>query len=127
MNTLLRFSTVLMFVVMLIWSGCTTTKSSKTAIPNYIGQWNFSLELPDQTIKGYLTFSQEGEEVLSAIGVEEGETQLSDFTINEESFSGSFEYMGYTVDVSGDFEGNVLNGKMSAEGYEFPFEALKQQ
>jgi len=127
MKTLLRFSPVLLVVAMFIWSGCASTKSSKTAIPNYIGQWNYSLELPDQTIDGYLKFSQEGEEVIGMIGGDEEEMPLSDFIIDDEKASGNFETMGYYVNMSGTFEGDVFNGKMSAEGYEFPFEANKQQ
>jgi hypothetical protein len=127
MKTLFKFSPVLFVVIILIWSGCATTKSSKTAIPNYIGQWNYSLDLPDQTINGYLKFSQEGDEVIGIIGGDQGEETLTDFAIDEEQVSGNFDYMGYSVDVSGIFEGDILKGKMSAEGYEFPFEANKQQ
>ena len=127
MKTISRFSPVLLVVVLLILAGCAATKSSKTAIPDYIGQWNYSLDLPDQTINGYLKFTQEGEEVIGVIGGNEGEAPLADFLIDEEKMSGNFDYMGYSVDVTGMFEGDVLKGKMSAEGYEFPFEANKQQ
>ena len=78
-------------------------------------------------INGYLKFSQEGDEVIGMIGGDDGETQLSDFMIDEEKVSGNFEYMGYSINVSGIFEGDVLKGKLSAEGYEFPFDANKQQ
>jgi len=127
MKTLYNFSSIIFMVTILIWSGCTATKSSRSAIPDYIGQWNYSLDLPDQTINGYLKFSQEGDEVIGMIGGDDWETQLSDFAINEEKVSGSFDYMEYTVNVSGIFEGDVLKGTLSAEGYEFPFEANKQQ
>jgi hypothetical protein len=127
MKTIFRFSPFLIVFVMLIWAGCAATKSSKTATPNYIGQWNYSLELPDQTIDGYLKFSQEGDEVIGVIGGDEGEMPLTNFLIDEEKASGNFEAMGYNLNMSGTFEGDVFNGKMSAEGYEFPFEANKQQ
>jgi len=127
MKTVFRFSPVLLVAIMFIWSGCAATKSSRSAIPDYIGQWNYSLDLPDQTINGYLKFSQEDDEVIGMIGSDDGETQLSDFMIDEEKVSGNFDYMGYSINVSGTFEGDVLKGMMSAEGYEFPFDANKQQ
>ena len=114
-------------VLMLFIAGGASTKKSKTSVPNYIGQWNWSMDLPDQTINGYLKFSQEDDGVIGVIGGDQGEQQLTDFVIDEEKVSGNFDYMGYSVDMNGTFEGNVLNGTMSAEGYEFPFEANKQQ
>jgi hypothetical protein len=38
-----------------------------------------------------------------------------------------FEAMGYDIQLSGTFEGEVLKATMSAAGYDFPFEAQKQQ
>lgn len=116
-----------MIVVMLIMAGCTSTKKSKTSIPNYIGQWHYVLSLPDQDIEGYLKFSQEGEAVVGVVGGGEGETPLSDFAIDEEKVSGTFEAQGYEIQMSGTFEGEVLKANMSAAGYDFPFEAMKQQ
>ena len=116
-----------MIVVMLIMAGCASTKKSKTSIPNYIGQWNYVLSLPDQDIEGYLKFSQEGEAVVGVVGNAEGETPLSDFAIDEEKVSGTFEAQGYEIQMSGTFEEEVLMANMSAAGYDFPFEAQKQQ
>jgi hypothetical protein len=127
MNTILKTSPFLLAVIMMLWSGCASTKKSKTAIPNYIGQWNYVLQLPDGDNEGYLRFTQENDQVLGVIGGDQGETQLSDFIVDDEKVSGNFEYMGYFVNMSGTFEGNVLNGKMATEGYEFPFEAQKQE
>ena len=114
-------------VIMLFLAGCASTKKSKTSIPNYIGQWNYVLSLPDQDIEGYLKFSQEGEVVSGVVGGQEGETPLTDFAIDEEKVSGTFEAMGYEILLSGNFEGDVLKASMSAAGYDFPFEANKQQ
>jgi len=118
---------VLMAVVILVLSGCSATKKSKTSIPNYIGQWDYVLSLPDQDINGYLKFVQEGEAVLGYVGGDDGEMPLEDFMIDEEKVSGKFEAMGYEINVSGNFEGDVLKATMSAAGYDFPFEANKLQ
>ena len=126
MKTIVKISPFLLVMVILVWSGCSSTKKSKTAIPNYIGQWNYTLALPDGDINGYVKFFQEEGQVKGILGGNEGETQLTNLEISEESVFGNFEYMGYSVTMSGTFAEDVLNGKMSAEGYEFPFEAHKQ-
>jgi hypothetical protein len=127
MKNLKNVYPVVMLVIMLFIAGCASTKKSKTSIPNYIGQWNYVLSLPDQDIEGYLKFSQEGDAVNGVVGGQEGETPLTDFAIDEEKVSGTFEAMGYEIQLSGNFEGDVLKASMSAAGYDFPFEANKQQ
>ena len=116
-----------MMVVILLLAGCASTKQSKTSVPHYIGQWNYVLSLPDQDLEGYLKFTQESDVVTGVVGSQEGETPLSDFMIDEEKVSGTFEAMGYEVQLSGNFEGDVLKANISAAGYDFPFEATKQE
>ena len=127
MKAIAKISPFLLVMVMLVWCGCSSTKKSKTAIPNYIGQWNYVLALPDGDFEGYVKFFQEEDQVIGIIGGRDGETNLTNLVITEESVSGDFDYMGYAVTLSGTFVEEVLNGKMAAEGYEFPFEAHKQQ
>lgn len=125
MRTNRKFIPVILFTVILILSGCASTKKSKTAIPNYIGQWNYTLSLPDGDYPGYLKFSTQEGQSIGMIGNTDGETQLQDFLIDEEKMSGNFDFQGYSVSVTGTFAGEILNGMMSAAGYDFPFEAKK--
>ena len=127
MKNSIRVFPIVMVVIMLFMAGCASTKKSKTSVPNYIGQWNYVLSLPDQDIEGYLKFSQVDDAVVVVVGGGEGETPLSDFAIDEEKVSGTFEAQGYEIQMSGTFEGEVLKANMSAAGYDFPFEAQKQQ
>jgi hypothetical protein len=108
-------------------AGCATTKKSKTSVPNYIGQWDYVLSLPDQDINGYLKFAQEEDAVVGFVGSDEGETSLNNLMIDEEKESGTFEAQGYEIQLNGTFEGDVLKASVSAAGYDFPFEAKKQQ
>lgn len=126
MKTIVKNAPFLLVVVMLVWSGCSSTKKSRTAIPNYIGQWNYTLALPDGDMEGYVKFVQEEGQVNGVIGGNNGEAELTNLMISEEAVSGNFVYQGYSVTISGTFSEDILNGKMAAEGYEFPFEAHKQ-
>lgn len=127
MNTIMKLSPVLLAVILMLWSGCTSTNKSKTAIPDYIGQWDYVLAGPEGDIKGFLIFKQENGQTIGVLGGDQGEATFSNLSISEEKVTGNFNYMGYSVYMDGLFEGNILKGKMSAEGYEFPFEATKQQ
>jgi len=127
MKNTLKLFPIVMVVIMLYMAGCASTKKSKTSVPNYIGQWDYVLSLPDQEITGYLKFAQEDDSVVGFVGSDEGETILNDFAIDEEKVSGTFEAQGYEIQMSGTFEGDVLKANMSAAGYDFPFEAKKQQ
>ena len=127
MKNALKLYPVAMIVIMLFLAGCATTKKSKTSVPNYIGQWDYVLSLPDQDITGYLKFAQQEDSVVGFVGSDEGETPLNNFMIDEEKVSGTFEAQGYEIQMNGTFEGDVLKASISAAGYEFPFEAKKQQ
>lgn len=127
MKNTLKLFPIVMVVIMLYMAGCASTKKSKTSVPNYIGQWDYVLSLPDQEITGYLKFAQEDDSVVGFVGSDEGETALNDFAIDDEKVSGTFEAQGYEIQMSGTFEGDVLKANMSAAGYDFPFEAKKQQ
>jgi len=127
MKNTLKLFPIVMVVIMLYLAGCASTKKSKTSVPNYIGQWDYVLSLPDQEITGYLKFAQEDDSVVGFVGSDEGETTLNDFAIDEEKVSGTFEAQGYEIQMSGTFEGDVLKANMSAAGYDFPFDAKKQQ
>jgi len=127
MKNLVKISPLVLAVVMLLWSGCASTKKSKTSIPNYIGQWDYILSMPDGDQAGFIKFSQEDDQVIGLIGGDQGEIQLSDLVIDEEKLSANFDFQGYTVNMSGTFEGEELNGNMAVEGYEIPYTAKKQQ
>ena len=127
MKNTIKLFPVAMVLLMLFMVGCAWTKKSKTSVPNYIGQWNYVLSLPDQDITGYLKFVQEDGSDLGYVGSDEGETVLNDFIIDEEKVSGTFEAQGYEIEMNGTFEGDLLKASISAAGYEYPFEAKKQQ
>ena len=116
-----------MIVVMLIMAGCASTKKSKTSIPNYIGQWNVVISLPDGDQERYVKFLQEEDQVAGFVGGDQGEVQLSDLVIDEEKMSANFDVEGYHIDMTGAFDGDAIKGIMSAQGYEIPFAGTKQQ
>jgi hypothetical protein len=127
MKNLVKISPFLLAVVMLLWSGCASTKKSKTSVPSYIGTWDYVLSMPEGDQEGFIIFRQEDDQVIGTLGSDQGEIQLSDLVINEENLTANFDYQGYTVNMFGDFEGNQLKGNMAVEGFELPYVATKQE
>lgn len=105
-------------------SSCSSMK--KSSVPNYIGTWTYSVDTPQGTTEGYLTITQDEKELIGLIGSDMGETPLANFEVSEESVRGTFDFEGYTVELSGTFEDNVLDGLMSVSGYDLPFKANKK-
>ena len=116
-----------MIVIMLLVAGCASTKKSKTSIPNYIGQWNVVISLPDGDEDRYVKFVQEEDQVAGYVGGDLGEVQLVDLVIDEEKMSANFDIEGYHIDMTGTFDGDAIKGILSADGYEIPYAGTKQQ
>lgn len=117
-------SIVSLAILALFLTSCSSTKLAKT--PNYIGTWVYSIDTPQGTTEGYLTIKKEDKETIGLVGSDMGETPLSDFEVSEETVSGSFDFQGYTVGLSGKFMNDTLDGLMSVGGYELPFVATKK-
>ena len=113
-----------MAILALFLTSCSSTKLAKT--PNYIGTWVYSIDTPQGTTEGYLTIKKEDKETIGLVGSDMGETPLSEFEVSEETVSGSFDFQGYTVGLSGKFMNDTLDGLMSVGGYELPFVATKK-
>ena len=123
-----NFFMLMMFaVVLFIWTGCASTKTSKTAAPNYIGTWNYVLETPEGEQEGALVFTQEGDVVTGTIGSDAGSQALEKLVISEEKVSALFDFQGYEINMTGSFAENILDGLMSVSGYDIPFKATKQE
>jgi len=127
MKNSIRVFPIVMVVIMLLMAGCASTKKSKTSIPNYIGQWNVIISLPDGDEDRYVKFVQEEDQVAGYVGGDQGEVQFSDLVIDEEKMSANFDVEGYHIDMTGTFDGDAIKGIMSAQGYEIPFAGTKQQ
>jgi hypothetical protein len=127
MKNSIKLFPLAMIVIMLLLAGCASTKKSKTSIPNYIGQWNVVISLPDGDEERYVKFVQEEDVVTGYVGGDQGEIQLEDLVIDEEKMSANFDVEGYHIDMTGNFEGDAIKGIMSAQGYEIPYEGTKQQ
>lgn len=124
MKRFFTVSAMLLLFMAMIWSGC---KTAKVTTPNYIGKWNYVLNTPNGDVAGYFQFSQDGDMVSGVIGNEMGTMELNDLVIDESKVSFNFDFEGNAIDVTGDFEGDILKANLAVQGFEMPFEAKKEQ
>lgn len=87
------------------------------------GTWNIEIDLPDRTAEGIIVISKndKGEYEVSMEDPSEGETvELEEVSFDEEEMilTGEADADGITLEIKLEFEGDTIEGKVSAEGME---------
>jgi len=113
-------------IVAFIAYGCA---SSKKVVDITIGTWDYIVkDTPNSgDLKGNFVISKEGDNYTGSMNGSQGSTILENITVVDKALNCTFDYEGYTVSMTGNFEGDGFTGKCSAEGYEFPMTAVRQQ
>lgn len=102
--------------------------SSKKAVDISIGEWEYVLKnLPDGDAEGTFTITKDGDTYMGAVHGEQGSMDLENVVIENDALVCSFEYSGYTIDMTGTFVGDTFTGKCSVEYNDFPMTAVRKQ
>ena len=103
-----------------------TETSGRTIIGE---EWEYVIrDLPDGDATGIFTIAKSGDGYVGVISSANlGDAQMKNLVIENDNLQCNFEAMGYSVGMSGTFEGNSFNGAISAEGYDFPMTAVKKE
>lgn len=108
-----------------VWvAGCATTKKMADT---RIGDWEYTVtDTPEGDFTGFFSISKEGDAYVGVLKSSNQEaTQLKKFILEDNNFSGSFDYMGYNVIMKGVIEGETMSGEMTVDYNGFPFTAKK--
>lgn len=98
------------------------------SVADYSGEWEYKVATPDgQTVSAAFVISKTSDGYTGVARGAEGEIPLNNLKIEGESFSCNIDYMGYKVNFSGTFEGDVLNATGDVDGFQFPVEAKKKK
>ena len=124
MKNLLKINSLLVIVISLFWAGCAATKVTRES---YAGKYNYVISTPMGDQAGYIILTQEGNSYTGTMGSDQGSTSIENLVIEGNKLTGNFEFMSYSIDMSGAFNADVLEGKFVAEGYEIPFVATKEK
>ena len=107
-----------------LFAACST---SKKLAYTPTGTWEYLvIGTPMGDMKGEFVLSKEGDTFSGYFVTNEGQGEMKDLSLEANNLSCHFSTMGYTVKMSGLFEGESFTGKVMAEGYEFPVTAIRK-
>lgn len=117
---------VLIFMIAIfIAYGCASTK--KVADVS-IGEWDYLLTgTPDGDATGTFTIAKDGDSYTGALHTAQGDTDLNNVVVTDGDLVCDFEFMGYTIDMTGKFAGDAFTGKCSVEYNDFPMTAVRKK
>jgi len=125
---------VLILLVLAFFAySCASTKTAKTAAPAKavdisIGSWDYKIQgTPEGDVTGVLVIAKEGEVYSGTLNTTMGSMPLENVTVTDNNLKATFNYMGYTIDMTGLFAGDALTGKVSVEYNDFPMTATRQK
>ena len=124
MKRSLLFNSVILAVILLLWTGCASTKKLSSA---YVGKWDYDLDTPQGNIKGYMDIKNDGKVFTASFNSDMGSVDLNDLVIQDGKLTANFDMQGNTIDVSGSFNGDLFDGKIGAGGFEMPFKATREK
>ena len=92
----------------------------------FVGMWSWEItETPEGDFKGEMALMKDGDAYTGLFMVQGQSSPLKNVKVEDSSLSFETQAGGYYIEISSDLEESSLNGKVSAEGYEFPFKAAK--
>ena len=125
MKNIFRINILLITAAVMIWAGCTATK---TTASKYVGNWDYVVRnLPDGDVNGIMTISQEGDGFTGNIKSDDGSISITmqDLKIENNKLTSYFYFQGMKIDMAGEFEGTDFSGAISVDYNEFPMTAQK--
>ncbi len=101
--------------------------STKKAVDISIGSWDYVIKnTPDGDTQGTFIIAKEGESYMGSLNTTQGSVALDDVTVVDKVLKCTFQYMGYTIDMTGTFEGDAFTGKCSVDYNDFPMTAVRK-
>ena len=82
---------------------------------------------PDGDATGTFTIAKDGDSYIGALHTAQGDTDLNNVVVTDGDLVCDFEFMGYTIDMTGKFAGDAFTGKCSVEYNDFPMTAVRKK
>ena len=116
---------VLIFTIgLFIAYGCASTKKVKDVS---IGTWDYTIKnTPEGDLAGNFVIAKEAESYIGSLNSTQGSIALEDITVEDGNLKCNFDYMGYSIMMTGLFEGEAFTGKVSVDYNDFPMTAVKR-
>ena len=117
--------TLIFMIAVFIAYGCAT---SKKVVDISIGEWEYVIkDTPDGDVEGTFSITKDGDNYSGALHTAQGDAPLNNVLIEDDKLVSTFDYSGYTIDMTGVFAGDTFTGKCSVEYNEFPMTAVRKK
>jgi hypothetical protein len=117
-----NFKITAIFFSFLILAACA---SSKKLADSYAGKWGYEIETPQGNYNGNMEIIKDGKIFTGKLNSDMGSVDLNDLVIKDGKLTANFDMQGNSINISGDFQGEVFNGNVEAGGFQIPFKATK--
>lgn len=101
--------------------------SSFNLLEDYTGSWEYTVDTPEGTINGTLVLDKNDEGYIGHIESDGAKIPLKDLKVEGSDMSFNIVVDGYSVAITGDFEGDKLSMEASVEGMVIPFVANRKE
>jgi len=119
---------LILVVLAFVAYSCASTKKSAKAVDISLGSWDYVVSnTPEGDVTGVFVLAKAGDVYSGTLNGSQGSTPLENITVTDNNLKCTFNYMGYTVEVTGLFEGDAFTGKCSVEYNDFPMKATRKQ
>ncbi|MDH3649055.1 MAG: hypothetical protein OEQ53_05190 [Saprospiraceae bacterium] len=125
------FSTMI-FAIGTFMTSCSASKRASAAKSVELkdpvaGTWDYEVSgTPDGTVSGQMVIMKEGDSYKAKLTNDMGEAPIDNLVIDSNALNGSFDFQGFQLDISGDFEGEAFNGEIGVEYTTFPMVATRR-
>jgi hypothetical protein len=117
--------TLILIVVAFMAYACASTK--KVADVS-LGTWEYIIkDTPEGDLPGTLVISKEADQYIGYLQTAQGRLDLNDVKVVDGNLTANFDYMGYAVLMTGLFEGDGFNGKVSVDYNDFMMTANRKE
>ncbi|MCK5370071.1 MAG: hypothetical protein KAQ62_16030, partial [Cyclobacteriaceae bacterium] len=78
-------------------------------------------------IEGTFTIAKDGDQYTGILHGEQGDLNLDNVVIEDDDLVCTFDYNGYTIDMTGNFVGDTFTGQISVDYNEFLMSAVRKK
>ena len=112
-------------MAMMVAYACASTKKMADVS---VGSWDYTVKgTPEGDITGTMVIAKDGDSYTGYLENSQGKIDLRDIAIEAGNINCNFDYMGYQILMTGLFEGNSFNGKVSVDYNDFMMTATKKE
>ena len=113
----------LTMITLLVAVSC---KATKKMAYTPVGSWDYKVTgTPQGDVEGTMILTKTGDSYSGTMTAMGGSIDLDDVKIEDNKLTCTFDYQGYTLDVSGTFEGETFKGEIGMDYNGFPMTATR--